>query len=73
METPTAKTSEKISESCKTMSELELLTVSEAASLLRVSESTLYRLRADKSIPHFRVGHQIFFQKSDLINFFWQT
>jgi excisionase family DNA binding protein len=41
-----------------------MLTVAEAASLLRVSRATVYKLVAEGRLPHVRIGNQIRFLRS---------
>ena len=45
----------------------ELMTVAEAAELLRVSISSLRRLQHDRRIHFYKVGGTIRFAKSDLL------
>lgn len=48
--------------------EIEVLTVKEAASLLRVSVTTMYRLSRKEEIPRKLIGGQLRFLKSDLVD-----
>ncbi len=47
----------------------ELLTDREAASYLRSSQVTLWRLRRDGILPFHRVASKILYRRSDLENF----
>ena len=49
----------------------KLLTVAEVADFLRVSTATVYRLiKKARPIPHYRVGHQVFFDRSEVMKSF---
>lgn len=43
-----------------------LLDVSETCDYLRISRTTLYRLRDSKEIPAVKLGHRVFFNLRDL-------
>ena len=43
-----------------------LLTISEAATLLRISKSNLYALASRRAVPHLRIGARLLFRESDL-------
>ena len=43
-----------------------LVTVDEAAAILRISRSTVYRLIAQRRLPFFRIGSGIRFRQDDL-------
>ena len=43
-----------------------LLRVSEAAALLRISKSGIYRLATRHEIPHLRLGARVLFRERDL-------
>jgi excisionase family DNA binding protein len=43
--------------------EMQILTIDEAATLLRITKRTLYRLR---EIPRVRIGHRWMFLKEDV-------
>jgi excisionase family DNA binding protein len=45
---------------------LDVLTLQEAASLMRVSKMTVYRLTYSRQIPFIRVGSKLLFLKSDI-------
>lgn len=45
----------------------EVLTYAEAARLLKVSDRTLMRLVADGKVPHYRVGVQVRFSRTALL------
>lgn len=47
----------------------ELLTVTEAAKLLRVSVSVMYRLKDSRALPVYRVSSSIRFKRSDLLDY----
>lgn len=47
--------------------EAELLTVAEAARLLRVAPSTLYGLARQNRIPHYRIGDRLLFDRSEVL------
>ena len=48
------------------MAESEYLTPEEAAKLLRISMSTLWRRLADKTIPSIKLGKVVRIRRSDL-------
>jgi excisionase family DNA binding protein len=45
---------------------LDVLTLQEAASLMRVSKMTVYRLVYSRRIPFTRVGSKLLFLKNDI-------
>ncbi len=45
---------------------LDVLTLQEAASLMRVSKMTVYRLTYNRQIPFTRVGSKLLFLKNDI-------
>ena len=45
---------------------LDVLTLQEAASLMRVSKMTVYRLTYSRQIPFIRVGSKLLFLKNDI-------
>ena len=47
----------------------EVLTIEQAAEMLAVSKSTLYRSIRKEEIPHFRIGRSIRFVKSQILPF----
>lgn len=47
-------------------SEDEILTIKQVASYLKVTERTIYRLAAAKSIPAFKVGGTWRFSRTDI-------
>lgn len=49
------------------MSESEILTVSEAAELLRLKKSTIYFYVESRRLPHLKVGGKLLFEKAALI------
>ena len=51
------------------MAEIEVLTSEEAATLLRVSRKTLYRLAQNGELPGTKVGRSWRFHRADLIDF----
>jgi len=44
----------------------ELLTVREAAALLRISSSLVYALCARRSLPHVRIASKLLFRRASL-------
>jgi excisionase family DNA binding protein len=44
----------------------EILTVSEAASFLKLQISTLYEKTATRGVPHFKRGNRLYFLRKDL-------
>ena len=48
---------------------MPFITVKEASRLLTIGKSTLYRLSAAKSIPHYRVGGRLVFSENELLAF----
>ena len=52
------------------MSNFEFLTVKNAAKILNVSSSFLYKLAQEGKIPHLRMGKKIIFDKQELIEYF---
>jgi len=46
--------------------DLKLLTVEEAASILRISKPTMYRLTANRKIPHYKAGARILFSEEHI-------
>jgi excisionase family DNA binding protein len=42
---------------------MTILTIDEAAALLRITKRTLYRLR---QVPRMRIGHRVMYLKEDL-------
>lgn len=53
------------------MSDVELLTIDEASSLLRIAKPTLFRLKKqDESFPKaIKIGHRTLWKKADIINY----
>ncbi len=51
------------------MAERDVLTPDEAAALLRVSRTTLYRLARNGELPGTKVGRSWRFYRGDLIDF----
>lgn len=45
----------------------EILTIKEAAALLKISVPTMYQLRAQHKIPYKKIGDSIRFSKLELI------
>jgi len=52
------------------MSNFEFLTVKNAAKILNVSSSFLYKLAQEGKLPHLRMGKKIIFDKQELIEYF---
>lgn len=48
--------------------EMDILTVEEAASYLKFSRTYLYRLAKEKKIPHINYGRHILFRRADLFS-----
>lgn len=48
--------------------EMDILTVEEAASYLKFSKTYLYRLAKEKKIPHINYGRHILFRRADLFS-----
>lgn len=46
----------------------ELLTTQEAAEMLKMSRSTLYRLRKKGLIPEYGLENSVYFKKSEILN-----
>ena len=46
----------------------KLLTLKEAAEMLKISPTTLYRLRKKGVIPVYGLENSIYFKKSDILN-----
>jgi excisionase family DNA binding protein len=49
----------------------EILNSKEAANLVGISVSTLYKKTADHTIPHYKRGKKLYFKKQELIG--WMT
>lgn len=47
-------------------SEQEIIDVKQAADFLHLKVSTLYEKTSDKTIPHFKKGKKLYFNKSEL-------
>jgi len=43
-----------------------LLTIDQAAKYLCLSKSTIYKMTAERSIPHFKLSKRIYFKAQDL-------
>ena len=52
------------------MSNIEFLTVKNAAKILNVSSSFLYKLAQEGKLPHLRMGKKIIFDRLELIEYF---
>jgi excisionase family DNA binding protein len=48
---------------------LELLTIAEVAKLLKISVPSVRRLQQQRSIPFFKVGGRIRFERSDIVEY----
>lgn len=46
----------------------DVLTINEAAKLLRYKITTLYEKTSKRIIPHFKKGNKLYFNKTDLLN-----
>lgn len=53
------------------ISSKEVLTTSECALMLDISESRLRHLTSEKEIPHYKNGRNLYFKKSEIEQ--WQT
>jgi excisionase family DNA binding protein len=53
--------------SIETDPSLELLTIPEVARLLKISVPSVRRLQQQRSIPFFKVGGRIRFERSDIV------
>lgn len=51
------------------MSSLELLSGEEAAEILRVSPSTLAKLRKEQKLPYVPLGKRVYYRRESLLNF----
>lgn len=51
---------------------IELLTVSDVAKILKVSESTVRRLQSDRCLPFLKVGGCVRFAKADVRSYIVQ-
>jgi excisionase family DNA binding protein len=47
----------------------ELLTIAEAAQLLRISISSVRRLQQRRAIPFFKIGGSIRFSRRDIVSY----
>lgn len=45
------------------------MNVKETAVFLRVSTSSIYKMTMKNTIPHYKLGNRLLFQKQDLIGF----
>lgn len=48
--------------------ESELLTKKQTAQLLKVSECTLFLWNRDKILEHKKIGHRVYYLKSEVLN-----
>jgi excisionase family DNA binding protein len=53
--------------SIETSADLELLTIPEVATLMRISAPTVRRLQQQRKIPFFKVGGRVRFMRSDVV------
>ncbi|KRQ15362.1 helix-turn-helix domain-containing protein [Bradyrhizobium manausense] len=49
--------------------DVELLTIKEAAHILRISVPSLRRLQSDRHIPFIKIGGCVRFDKKDIIDY----
>lgn len=49
-----------------TKSEPGLLTIDQAAEFLCLSKSTIYKMTAERTIPHFKLSKRVYFKPQDL-------
>ena len=47
----------------------ELLTVDQVSKVLNVSKTSVYRLVSSRSLPFFKLGHNLRFRKDDVLEF----
>jgi excisionase family DNA binding protein len=47
----------------------ELLSVDQLSTLLNISKTSVYRLVSSRSIPFYKIGHNLRFKKDDVINY----
>jgi excisionase family DNA binding protein len=52
--------------------DFELLTATEAATVLRLPVSSVYELARNRRIPFVRIGRRIFFMRAELIRWVMQ-
>ena len=55
-------------ESADNVDDLEVLTVAEVASLLRIGRNLAYEMIAEGRLPHVRIGHRIVVPRQQLMN-----
>lgn len=48
--------------------EPEILDIKQAAQLLHLQPSTLYEKTSERSIPHFKKGNKVYFNRTELLN-----
>lgn len=48
---------------------IEFLSTDELAVLLKVSKTSIYRLMGRRLIPFYKIGHNVRFKKSDVLEF----
>lgn len=49
--------------------ENKFLDTNEAAKMLKISKSTLYKMVMNKSIPHYKIGNKNLFDENELVGF----
>jgi len=47
----------------------ELLTVDQVSKVLNVSKTSVYRLVSSRSLPFYKLGHNLRFRKDDVLEF----
>lgn len=47
----------------------ELLTVDQVSNILNVSKTSVYRLVSSRSLPFYKLGHNLRFRKDDVLEF----
>lgn len=47
----------------------ELLSVDQLSTMLNISKTSVYRLVSSRSIPFYKIGHNLRFKKDDVINY----
>ncbi len=52
---------------------IEFLNTNDLAELLKISKTSVYRLISRRLIPFYKIGHNIRFEKSDVLKFIQQN
>jgi excisionase family DNA binding protein len=49
----------------------DVIDINEAAKLIKITKSTIYKLTMEKKIPHYKIGKgKLAFKKSELVDYF---